>query len=212
MSNGIKIDNVIKLFDTTSSNKIMWRAIKSLKVTKDNVIRYIILMLICVFPTVIISKGINTKDLFVDAIDCILAVALGLFGIVFTGYAFFQALINKELLKQLLNNTTQKEEGEELSKLQETNNNFVDLMMLMLLVALSAIFLRITCSGLDNSFCLFEKRATNNWVAGSLILVYFSFVTLVFWEVKSFIFNVFQLFNAHAGARAMEIVKEEENS
>ena len=45
-------------------------------------------------------------------------------------------------------------------------------------------------------------------LAISLIYIYFSIIAIVLWEIKSFIFNVFQLFNAYAGNKVVEAIRQ----
>lgn len=208
MKYSIDPENIIKLFSDESSNKVFLRAFRILKISKAEWKKSLIILILCLVPTIIISSSLDTVMLFHASVECILNGIIALFGIVFTGYAFFQALINKELLVRMLA-SVKEEEGKQVSKLQETNENFIDLMMMMLLSIIIGLFLKIVVTSIPKDFVLWNNRYCNNGFAGLLIEVYFAFCATIIWEIKSFIFNIFQLFNAHAGARAIEIIDEE---
>ena len=59
-------------------------------------------------------------------------------------------------------------------------------------------------------FYMFECKAINNILACIGLEMYFYVSTITLLEMKGFIYNIFQLFNFHAGTRVMEILKEED--
>ena len=210
MKHDIDPENIVNLFSENSSNKMLLRAFRILNISKDGWGKNMAILVICSIPTIVISMSIDTVTLFHTSAEQILNVTLALFGIVFTGYAFFQALINNELLMRMLASTNdqkdKKKNGKKISKLQETNENFVELMMMILLLFTITLLLKIVIAAVPTDFVLFNNTCYNNCSAGIFIEIYFAFSTTIIWEVKSFIFNIFQLFNAHAGARAIEII------
>lgn len=50
----------------------------------------------------------------------------------------------------------------------------------------------------------------SNLVAILMIQVYLVFIAIILWRMISFVFNVFQLFNLYAGAKALAIIKNED--
>ena len=151
----------------------------------------------------------ETVNIFSESCETILNVVVAMFGTVFTGYSFFQALISEELLVRMVNDTTKDCKGDEKSKLQETNETFIECMMLELFTILISLLLKIIISCVNPEFLLFNQMWKNNTMASILIFVYFYIVAIVLWEIKSFIFNVFQLFNIYAGVKIVGIVKKE---
>ena len=137
-------------------------------------------------------------------------IMLGIFGIVFTGYTFFQALMNKQLLVRMLSNNSEDNEDKTKSKLQETNESFVEYMMLNLISIIVSLLLKIILSSIPAEFVAFSKMLTNNIIATLLISLYFYFILTIIWEVKSFIYNVFQVFNMHAGTRVLELFDDDD--
>lgn len=206
----INIEIIARLLESQSSKKIIKNALNVLKISKKSYKKQGCIYFVCLITSVFVGVSYNTKVVMVDSIQMILDVMLGLFGIVFTGYAFFQALINKELLIRMLANLSEEDDAGTKSKLQETNESFVECMMLNLLSIIISMLLKIIVSSMSDDFLLFEDIIIDNIVASALISFYFYFILTIVWEVKSFIFNVFQLFNLHAGTRVLELFEDDE--
>lgn len=201
----IKIEVLLKLLKNQSSTRLIVNSLKIFKPTKRTLKRQLILYVISVFVSIFVGASYDTKSIMVDTVQTILDIILALFGIIFTGYAFFQALINDELLIRLMKNTSKDGDDEEKSKLQETNEEFIHCMMLNILIILLSFLLKIVVNSIPDDFVIFDKLIYNNICATVLISIYIYIVISVVWEVKSFIFNLFQLFNVYAGTRVLEI-------
>lgn len=207
-----KIDNDLlrKMLEPQSSDQIMLESFESLKPTKKKIKKFLFICLVALIPAFLIGYSEDTIDLFENSVEKINTVLLAIFGIVFTGYVFFQALVNDDLLIRMLNYKTEKN-GKDKSKLQETNEEFVQLMMLCLFFILLNLFLSLCLEAVPNDFVCFERRTHNNALAIPLLNLYFFFVFYIMWEIKSFIFNIFQLFKMNAGTRAIEIIEKDKD-
>lgn len=206
----INIDIITRLLETQSSKKIIKSALNVFNVSKKKYKKQGCIYFISLVTAIFVGISCDTKTVMVDSIQTSLDLMLGLFGIVFTGYAFFQALINKELLIRMLANLSENDDEGSKSKLQETNESFIECMMLNLLSIIVSLLLKIIVSSISDDFLLFEDITVDNMIASILISFYFYFIITIIWEVKSFIFNVFQLFNLHAGTRVLELFKNDE--
>ena len=129
----IKIEVLLKLLKNQSSKRLIFNSLEIFKPTKRSLKRQLILYAVAVIVSAFVGVSYDTKSIMVDTVQTILDIILALFGIIFTGYAFFQALINDELLIRLMKDTSKDEGGEEKSKLQETNEEFIHCMMLSLI-------------------------------------------------------------------------------
>lgn len=201
----IKIEVLLKLLKKQSSQKLIADSLEIFKPTKRSIKKQLVLYAIAVLVSAFVGVSDDTKPVMVDTIQTILDIILALFGIIFTGYAFFQALINDELLIRLMSDTSNDKKGEEKSKMQETNEEFIHCMMLNVLIILLSFLLKIVVNSIPEDFLIFKELFYNNICATILISIYIYAVISVVWEVKSFIFNLFQLFNAYAGTRVLEI-------
>jgi hypothetical protein len=210
----IDIENVKKLFSKRSSKEVFCGAFKEIVPRKDNYGSFICVATFALAPAMIIAISNETIDLFVKAVETFNGIILTLFGIVFTGYAFFQALINDDLLIRLMDSSSKTSEKKAKnssgkSKLQESNEYFVNIMMLDVFAIFISSFLLITVGSLDSSFSLPLKVVCNNTIAFIGMYLYFITMFCIVWEMKSFVFNIFQLFNAHAGSKAIQLINHE---
>ncbi|WP_188400436.1 hypothetical protein [Sporomusa sp. GT1] len=196
--------NIENLFSKRSSTQIFKSAFKEILPCKGTWFSFTLIIVLIGVPSCVIGFSDKTIEFFIASVEILNNIILALFAVVFTGYAFFQALINKEFLVRLLSNTNGKK-----SKLQESNEYFANVMMLDVFAIISNAFLLITFKSIPNEFCLFSENWINNILAILLIWIYFSLMFLIIWEMKSFVYNAFQLFNAHAGAKAITLLKDE---
>ena len=205
------VDNIEKLNYAKDSETVFKRALSDLKLKKDYWKTYLVMMVICVIPAIGIGMSEATVSLSHAIASDLMSVFLSLFGIVFTGYAFFQALINDQMLLLMIN-TNAKIHNKEGSKLQETNERFVELMMQYMMGIIVSLIVKTILSFVPECFVIFPWWWLNNVLAGGALFVYFFLSALLLWRMISFLFNVFQLFNLHAATRALEMVKKEKNS
>lgn len=210
------IKKIEKLMQKHSSKEILKGAFYIIRPQRKCWISDLVITLISIFGSVIIALSNDTIKLLDNTVNIFNNVVLALFAIVFTGYAFFQALINNELLKRLIH-ADAKEGVEDKTKaiddpkslLQESNEYFIDVMMLdiveIIINVIQLIFLQCLPIRLPFNVSLIIA----NILKITYMSVYFAFSLSVIWEMKSFIFNTFQLFNAHASAKALEILENE---
>lgn len=206
MKSDIKImEHIVQMSSSKSSTDLFKKSFEAFRWKKDKVKRNIVLIGICMIPACSIGISPETKNLFHNSLGDIIGVFLAILGIIFTGYALFQAIINDELLVKLLE--IESDNNKQQSKLQETNESFAMLMMQNLMIIVASILLRTTISGVDDAFILFKSLYLSNVLAVILILGYYFVIAIIFCEMKSFIFNVYQLFNLSSTTRILEILK-----
>ena len=59
---------------------------------------------------------------------------------------------------------------------------------------------------------LFERLIYNKVLATFGIGIYFYFIITIVWEMKSFVFNIFQMFNAYAGTKVLNLFKQDHSN
>lgn len=206
----INMDVVENMFASRSSNHILASAVKMCIPKNDSKWQCFISLLISIILSYLIATSNETVTIFHDGVFLINDVFLALFSIVFTGYAFFQALIGKEMLIRLFQETVRNGEKDE-SKFQEINELFADVMMIILLCIFISIILILVLKCVPQDANILESQAYNELLAGIGISMYFYMVFMVLFEIKSFIFNVFELFNFHAGTKILEYMSENDS-
>ncbi len=198
--------NALNLTKKYSSTKILINSLSILKINKSNCLRKIIFTFIEVFIALIMATQINTIALTKDVFEAIISIIIALIAIVFTGYAFFQALVNNKMLITLL--SVDDEQG---GNLAQTNKYFAEVMSFQIACLLIDLLIVIFTMILPQEWFLFENNATNELLATLGIFIGLHLNMESIWEMKSFIFNVFQLFNLHAYSRMAEIKEQEKD-
>ena len=204
----INVDLLEKMLEPQTSSTILIKSLDNLRPTKKDWKKVGLICLASAVPAVLVGCSKDTVVIFRDSIEKINDVLLAIFGIVFTGYVFFQALINNELLIRMINDKVKKKDRE-ISKLQETNEEFVYLMMMCTVSIIFNLFLLLCFRAIPDDFTVLKDGTYNDIIATILLCVYFSCSFYIMWEIKSFIFNIFQLFKLHAGTRLIEIINGE---
>lgn len=209
MSN-IKEETINNLLKSSKSEKIFVRSLNVYKINNNNMRENIFIFLICTIISLIIGTSENTVSLVTNIVSILLNVFLALFGIVFTGYAIFQTLLSDRLIINLFEDTIVDINNVEKSKLQETNENFVSLMMLFIFGIIVNLILNIIMPVFPIDYCLFDNIIICNFVASLLINILLYFMGIIIWRMVSFIGNIFHLFNAYSVARLIEALNKEE--
>lgn len=194
------MNNAKKLAEESSSNKVFIESLKILKPDKSTFLHKLIFGLIEVYFAFLMARRIDTIGVTEDVLQVIITVMLALLAVVFTGYAFFQALINDKLLVSMI-----VAGDEDNNKLSESNLYFTEVMIFQIGCVLLDLFVIIFMIVLPDDWTLLSSNTLNELLAtiGITLLLYCNVESI--WEMKSFIFNVFQLFNLHAYSRIAKI-------
>ena len=194
------MSNAEKLTEKSNSNKVFLQSLKILKPNKSNFLHKLIFGIIEITVAFIMAKRTDTIGLTENVLQVVITGMLAFLAVVFTGYAFFQALINDKLLVSMIATGDNKN-----NKLSEANIYFAEVMIFqigcMLLDLLVIVFMIV----LPEDWTLLSNNMLNEAFAtiGISFLLYCNVESI--WEMKSFIFNVFQLFNLHAYSRIAKI-------
>lgn len=205
----INFNNVDKLLESESSEILIIKAFKALKVDKKYWKSRLVIYFICGLLALGLGFSQDTVNILKEVSDTILDVLLALFGTVFTGYALIQAFMNKQLLIQLINDSKKEASGDEKSRLQDINESFVYLMILFITAILFTLVLKIALSCTSNDFTVTKFIIFNNLIAALMVGFYFSFLGILFWRMLGFISTLYHLFNAYGVAQIIEIIEAE---
>lgn len=202
-----QIEHIIKLFEKRSSMQVVKDAFKELHSKKKSSRFFrIILLAIVIILSICVKMRSDTFEVVMEIIEFCNDLLLTLFGIFFTGYAFFQALINREMLKRML-----ETKENDKTHIQISNEYFVNIMLLdLVFIILGSILLLLGKIVPQNIYYLLPVYMRSILVI-VVITVYLFYQLLLLIEMKSFVFNIFQLFNISAGTQAIDILNEEES-
>ena len=104
----INVQLLDKMFHPVTSRQLIIQALKMYMPVGEYKKRVVLENIVCIIPAVMMGTSINTYTLFLSGCENINGVIVAIFGIVFTGYALFQALINNELLIRMINENSGK--------------------------------------------------------------------------------------------------------
>ncbi|MBX9972535.1 hypothetical protein [Cytobacillus firmus] len=151
------------------------------------------------------NKNIHAIESTLLITNSINAVLVPIFAVLITGYAIFQALANGRTLVALI-----KASDKEKSKFQRYNYFFFSITTLFLFIIVLNFILSVFLNNVPNTWHLpYFTIENNNRIFSFLISVYLTFVINALIEVKSFIYNLYQVFSAHATASAIDYLDKE---
>lgn len=202
----INIENALQnaeaLGKKSSSSSVFLKSLTLLKFSKDNTIRKIIFIVAEGYATSAILRQHITIPISKEIAGMLISIIISLIAIVFTGYALFQALINDRLLITSLSVDRNKN-----ANLAKTNEYFAEVMTIQITCLIVDFAVAVFSSITPNDWCLFSNKAINEILAFGALLFFFYINIESIWEMRSFIYNVCQLYNLHAYSRALEIKK-----
>lgn len=201
-------DILEEMLKVQKSEDLLKKSFTIFKVSKGNRISRFVILLISIIQSFFVAH-LNTVVLLSEIVSVVLEVTLTLFGVVFTGYAFFQALLSEEHLSLLIENVKVGEKtGKKSSVLYVTNSEFASMMMQFLLSIFSSVLLRITLSYMPENFGLLKVVEIDAVLAMLLICIYFFHLLVILWRLIGFLFNIYQFFNTYAVSRYISVVKK----
>lgn len=193
-SNEIIKESLNSILDEDSFNKVLRNSIKQGDTSKQNTIITLIIILISIPIIISIGYSENTIDRFSIVVNKSQDLMVSLFGIVFTGYALFQAFTTGKIVERLLTNT-----GRYKNMFQEFNLYFFKTSFSYLLIIILNFILSIILENLSPVFYVSSlSNATNNLIATMLILIYFIINIYLILEIKCLLYNIYQSFNIKA--------------
>lgn len=197
------INNLRDLLKEKKFKDIMLEGIKLIKPSKNRIITIIIILLIMIKPSIDIVRSSETIERIISILEFSNDITKDLFGVVFTGYALFQALIGANSLKQMLINKIG-----EYSSFKAYNLYFFIISIIYLGVILLNYFLLIIFKNVNFDFI---NRLTSvefkNIMGCVFIMGYIGINTFAISEIKSFLVNMYHCFNLSVFSEGIEMVK-----
>ncbi len=156
------------------------------------------MILLCAYILLFNKNGEAIKD-FLNLLHIVNNIAIPTLALAITGYAIFQALVNGDTLITLL-----KVSDDDLSKFQEYNYFFLAFSVLFLFIIISNFILEIVIGNLDPDWQIFFFQTNINNILYSLgTSIYITFIINALFELKSFIYNLYQIFSTNAAAKGI---------
>ncbi|GIO35759.1 hypothetical protein J41TS12_06200 [Paenibacillus antibioticophila] len=205
MNGNIK-ESIKSILGDNSFNKLLFKSIALLKLTRR---RKFGLFLLCVLLFImymfVFNKHIDAIKSSKEIVGNAQSILISLFSVVITGYAIFQALTNGKTLIAML-----KVNREKMSKFQEYNYFFFSISLLYLFIIIFNFITSIFLNNIPDKWSLlFLDKKTNDTLYSVLMSLYIVFILNALIEMKSFVYNLYQLFSTHAVASAIQQIEKE---
>jgi len=200
--------NANDILDEIDKHNFLYVFIKSMhhSLKINNVIISILITILALILSLIkIGYSEDTITEFLPIIEVSNSIALVMFGAIIMGYTIFQALAQGPTLKEfLLNDDSNK------SQFHSYNLSFFNTTVLYLfIIIINYILIVIFKSIPKNWYLIYLDNNINNFIATTLISIYFLVNIYSLLEVKSFIFNLYKCFSINAVANTIDIVKKD---
>lgn len=202
MANKEEVEAILRLFEMKSSSQAFKATFVELFPKKKLESHHFVIIFVSLLLGILLKYSSTTFITFIDVVELVNSMVIALFGIVFTGYALFQALIDKDMLKRML----KVKEGK--TNIQISNDYFLNVMILDIFCVILNIGLLLLLKVFPVELLNYVDAIFISVVAIVFFTFYFSIQALAIWEMKSFVFNIYQFFNINAGTKAVEILKE----
>ena len=202
-----QIEALEEMLADSKSEILLKKSFGIFKISRENIISRLVIGILSMTISFAIGH-LDTIEILNKVLPIVLDATLAIFGVVFTGYAFFQALLSKEHLSVLIEDIQLDEKNNRgQNTLYKTNWNFVQLMMQFLISIFATLLLQTVLSCMATNFCLFENMWLNEILASLLIMMYIFHLIVIMWRMISFVFNIFQLFNSYAVTKYLSYIK-----
>lgn len=214
------INQLQELNSIKSSNMLMKKSLLDLLPTKgkDKEKQWLKLIFLTVFSLAIvynISYSTDEIATIKSIVSIINNIDLVLLGIVFTGFSLFQAIVNKNVLKSFFMFDSGSEEHSDSN--HSTSNSFVQLNQSYYFLMSNYVFnifinvpLLLLLSSISKTYM---KLLLLNFefIINILLFFYLLLSSLIIYELKYFLFNLFSVFTLKTTLEVCEILKDEED-
>ena len=200
----IQNENIDDLLLREDSVKLEFEALSEIKMTKNNWVLYIIVVVLSMLCAYILSFRINTQEKFSFIVEKFMEIDVAFIAVVFGAYALFQAMISDDFLIVL-----SKVRGQ----IKKSNKSFLNLAILYLYAIIITYCLLIGNNWLGKDFLLFPSVFVDNCICFIFLSIYFIYNILLILEVKNFAINLYRMFNVYNAYKIVDILsKERENN
>jgi hypothetical protein len=171
---------------------------------------FLLITLCIIFMFLYFNKEVNNNIIlkFSSINKDFSGILLALFAVVLTGYAIFQALANGPTLVNLM--TVSEEEK---SKFKHYNMSFFSITILYLALIILNFFLYLFFSLISPKWYFpFLNNELNTYLALALFSLYIVIIFHALFELKSFIYNLYQCFSINAASKGIDyLIKYKED-
>ena len=197
------IESICELIDRRTKKQILKEARNELIFSKASRCQYAISFAIAVVLGILIGESLNTIAIMNSVIEWVSNTLIAFISIIFGSYAIFQALLNKEVVAELL-----KAKG---NLLKESNRTFLNLTILYAVYIIFNFILMVILKVIPENFCLLPNLRVTNSIADIVITIYLFGCIMLLSEIINFAINFYRMFCVHNSLKALDSLDDEEN-
>ncbi|MCW4364004.1 hypothetical protein [Bacillus paralicheniformis] len=170
---------------------------------------FIVLVGLFLFLKLILFKATSAIEIISDLTVNVNTIIIPVFAIIVTAYAIFQALVSDQTMITLIT----VNHGDKGSKFKVYNLYFFGVAVSYLfLIILNFLLMFIFKYMPTHWYITFWSKDTNEYISAFLISLYISLVLYFLVEMKSVIYNLFQVFVTHAASNAIKHLNDSDQN
>jgi len=197
-------DNLQDLIDRRDTKHLIVESFKEIRFNHKSAWQYVISFLLAMVVAGVIGFSQDTVILMKEVISELNTIIIGLLATVFGSYSIFQALLNRDLVKQLI---VDKE-----NILKKSNTTFLNFIIIYMINILVNFVLGIFIKAMDPRWTLFSDLLLSNIFATFLICIYIAFSLVCILETINFAINLYRMFCIHNTLQALDVLDDMDNN
>ncbi|MBK1813607.1 hypothetical protein JHL18_23610 [Clostridium sp. YIM B02505] len=205
MNKDIFVENLKDLISEKNFNEVFKKSVKLIKPSKSRVIILLALFCILIGPIFYLVIQDETSTKVIELVDMSNDILMGIFGISFTGYALFQALLGANALKQML-----------LQKIGKSSNLktynmyfFICSTLYLFLIVCNYVIKIIIETNINLLVKLYIPELYYNILITFFLMIYILLNIFSMLETKSLVLNMYFCFNTSVFSEGLEIISNE---
>ncbi|MCY7913499.1 MULTISPECIES: hypothetical protein [Bacillus] len=193
-----------------NSNQLFKASLGLFKNSKNRLkLLFIVLVGLFLFLKLILFKATSAIEIISDLTVNVNTIIIPVFAIIVTAYAIFQALVSDQTMITLIT-VNHEDKG---SKFKVYNLYFFGVAVSYLfLIILNFLLMFIFKYMPTHWYITFWSKDTNEYISAFLISLYISLVLYFLVEMKSVIYNLFQVFVTHAASNAIKHLNDSDQN
>ncbi|MCR4351918.1 hypothetical protein NT851_18910 [Bacillus amyloliquefaciens] len=193
-----------------NSNQLFKASLGLFKVSRNRLkFLFIVLVSLYLFFKLILFKATSAIEIISDLTVNVNTIIIPVFAIIVTAYAIFQALVSDQTMITLIT-VKHQDKG---SKFKVYNLYFFGVAVSYLFLIILNFLIMIIFKYMPTDWHItFWNKDTNESISAFLISLYLTLVLNFLVEMKSVIYNLFQVFVAHAASNVIKHVNDSEHN
>ena len=191
-----------------SSNGIIKDAFKLLSFRELGAKKFVVVLFASILLALLISARLDSQKLINEIAEVWQNIALAIFGIAFTAYSIFQALLSPKLIYVMVR--AEDNEDKNISSFSASNKYFISYMALSFIVIAVNVIIFLCNIVMPDQWNLFVNKYVNDAIFFILACPYFYLTFCWLIEIKSIISNIHNMYYVAATDKYIDELEKNE--